>query len=246
MKEILKCGFNEMNIPWDDKKIDMLCTYAKLLVEWNEKMNLTAITEPEEIARKHFLDSASAFCAASIDGKVIDVGTGAGFPGLVLKILKPEIKLTLLDSLNKRLVFLEEVINQLGIDGVDLIHSRAEEGAHQKPLRENYDVAVSRAVARLPLLSELCMGYVKTGGLFLSLKGPAAEEEVESAARAVAILGGEVQNVADVHLPGTDLNHKIVVVKKVRHTPMKFPRKPALISKNPIETCYNIPKKPAK
>ena len=246
MIDILKNGFDELGVPWDDHKIRRLLTYAELLVEWNEKMNLTAITAPEDIARKHFLDSAAALMTGKIDGRVIDVGTGAGFPGLVLKIMKPEIKLTLLDSLNKRLVFLQAVIDRLGIEGVELIHSRAEDGGHNKALRERFDVAVSRAVAQLPLLSELCIPYVKEGGVFLALKGPSAEEEVALAKRAVTILGGEYEGVLDVQVPGGDMDHKIVIIKKVRHTPIKFPRKPALISKNPIETCYNIPKKPTK
>ena len=246
MIDILKTGFDQMNIPWDDDKIRKLCEYADLLVEWNEKMNLTAITDPKDIAVKHFLDSASALTTEKVRGRVIDVGTGAGFPGLVLKIMKPEIKLTLLDSLNKRLVFLQEVIDTLGIEGVELIHSRAEDGGHNKALRERFDVAVSRAVAQLPLLSELCLPYVRVGGDFLALKGPSADEEVDSAKRAVSILGGEFEKVADVHIPFGDMDHKIVAIKKVRHTPIKFPRKPALISKNPIETCYNIRKKPAK
>ena len=246
MIDILKKGFDELGLPWDEHKIQQLVTYAKLLVEWNEKMNLTAITEPQDIAVKHFLDSAAALTTGKIDGRVIDVGTGAGFPGLVLKIMKPEIKLTLLDSLNKRLVFLEEVIKELGIKGVELIHSRAEDGGHNTALREKFDVSVSRAVAQLPLLSELCLPYVKVSGTFLALKGPSAEEEVELAKRAVAILGGDYEGVSDVHIPEGDMEHKIVIIKKVRHTPIKFPRKPALISKNPIETCYNIPKKTTK
>lgn len=181
-----------------------------------------------------------------VEGKVIDVGTGAGFPGLVLKIMKPEIKLTLLDSLNKRLTFLKEVIHKLGIEGVELIHSRAEDGGHKRELRESFNTVVSRAVAQLPLLSELCLPYAKQGGAFLALKGPAADEEIASAKRAITILGGENAGVYNAPVPGTELEHKIVIIKKVRHTPIKFPRKPGLISKTPIETCYNIPKKTAK
>lgn len=246
MNEILKNGLDSLRIPWDDDKIEQLVEYSKLLVEWNEKINLTAITNPSEIATKHFLDSATALCTGKVEGRVIDVGTGAGFPGLVLKILKPKIKLTLLDSLNKRLIFLEDVIQRLGIDGVELVHSRAEDGARRSELRERFDTAVSRAVAQLPLLSELCLPYVKQGGSFLALKGPAAEEEIHLARRAVTILGGAESEVFNTPVPGTDLEHKIIIIKKVRHTPIKFPRKPGLISKSPIETCYNLPKNPAK
>ena len=246
MKEILKNGFDSLQIPFNEKQILQLEEYAKLLTQWNEKINLTAIIEPNEIATKHFLDSATAICTGMVQGRVIDVGTGAGFPGLVLKIMKPEIKLTLLDSLNKRLNFLREVTEQLGIDGVEFIHSRAEDGGHKKELREGFDTVVSRAVAQLPLLSELCIPYVKQGGTFLALKGPAADEEIAAAKRAITILGGDTPGVYNASIPGTELEHKIVIIKKVRHTPVKFPRKPGLITKSPIETCYNIPKKTAK
>lgn len=246
MDKILKSGFDSMGIPWDDKKVSQLTEYAQLLVEWNKKINLTAITEPCEIAVKHFLDSASALCTGRVEGRVIDVGTGAGFPGLVLKIMKPEIKLTLLDSLNKRLLFLKDVIEKLGIEDVELVHSRAEDGGHKKELRERFDTVVSRAVAQLPLLSELCLPYVKTGGAFLALKGPSASDEIAAAKRAISILGGSECEVYNTQIYGTELAHNIVIIKKVRHTPIKFPRKAGLISKSSIETCYNIPKKPAK
>lgn len=246
MIEILKKGFDSLDIPWSDKQIAQLEKYAALLVEWNEKINLTAITEPVDIATKHFLDSAAALTTGMVEGRVIDVGTGAGFPGLVLKIMKPEIKLTLLDSLNKRLNFLREVTSELGIEGVEFVHSRAEDGAHKAELRESFDTVVSRAVAQLPLLSELCIPYVKQGGTFLALKGPAADDEINDAKRAITILGGDNPAVYNAKVPGTDLEHKIVIIKKVRRTPIKFPRKPGLITKSPIETCYNITKKTAK
>ena len=239
MREILQTGFDKMGIPWDDEKINRLEKYAKLLVEWNEKMNLTAITDTEGIAVKHFLDSAAALTTGKIKGRVIDVGTGAGFPGVVLKIMQPEISLTLLDSLNKRLVFLKEVLDTLGIDDVELIHSRAEDGAHKKGYRESYDVATSRAVAALPLLSELCLGYVKPGGSLIALKGPSVTEEAKDAKRAIYILGGEIEKIEDANVPGSDMDHKIIHIKKVRQTPIKFPRKSAIITKSPIETCYN-------
>lgn len=243
MIDILKNGFERLNIPYSDKQLAQLTEYASLLKEWNEKINLTSITEDSEIAVKHFIDSASALTTGKVCGRVIDVGTGAGFPGLVLKIMQPDIKLTLLDSLNKRLTFLKEVTGRLGINDVEFIHSRAEDGGHKAELRESFDTVVSRAVAAMPLLSELCLPYVKKNGYFLALKGPAAEDEVLSAKRAVSILGGETEGISDVEVDGAD--HKIVIVKKVRHTPIKFPRKPALISKAPIETCYKMPKRPS-
>lgn len=242
MIDILKSGFDKLNIPYDDKKLSQLTQYVRLLKEWNEKINLTSITEDSEIAVKHFIDSASALTTGKVCGRVIDVGTGAGFPGLVLKIMQPDIKLTLLDSLNKRLTFLKDVTEQIGISDVEFIHSRAEDGGHKPELREGFDTVVSRAVAAMPLLSELCLPYVKKNGYFLALKGPAAEEEVSNASRAINILGGELDGIADVLIDGAD--HKIVLVKKVRHTPIKLPRKPALISKTPIESCYKISKRP--
>ncbi|MBP3361861.1 MAG: 16S rRNA (guanine(527)-N(7))-methyltransferase RsmG [Clostridia bacterium] len=246
MRQILKDGFIELGLSCSELQLKQLEKYAELLVLRNKSVNLTGITDLREIAQKHFLDSASALCAGAGGKRIIDVGTGAGFPGLVLKILRPELELTLLDSLNKRLDFLRETVDALSLDNVTFIHSRAEDGGHRKELRESFDIAVSRAVAALPLLSELCLPFVSVGGSFLALKGPAAFEEAENAARAITILGGEIKEIADVHVPGTELEHKIVVIKKVRHTPIKLPRKPALISKNPIETCYNITKRPVK
>lgn len=246
MRQILIDGFNDMGLECSELQLNQLEKYAELLVLRNKSVNLTGITDLHEIARKHFLDSASALSSVTVGKRIIDVGTGAGFPGLVLKILRPDLELTLLDSLNKRLDFLREVTENLNLDNVTFVHSRAEDGAHKKELRESFDVAVSRAVAALPLLCELCLPFVSVGGSFLALKGPAAAEEAENAARAITILGGELKEITDAPVPGTDLKHKIVVIKKVRHTPIKLPRKPALISKNPIETCYNIPKRPVK
>lgn len=243
MEDILKNGFEKLNIPYSSTQLEQLGEYARLLKEWNGKINLTAITEDSEIAVKHFIDSASALTTGKITGKVIDVGTGAGFPGLVLKIMCPEIKLTLLDSLNKRLTFLKDVTERLGIKDVEFVHSRAEDGGHKPEMRERFDTVVSRAVAALPLLSELCIPYVKKNGYFIALKGPAAEDEVISAKRAISILGGETEGISDVEIDGA--NHKLVIIKKVRHTPIKLPRKPALISKAPIESCYNISKRPS-
>ncbi len=243
MENILKSGFERLGLDCTENQIESLKKYADLLKQWNEKINLTGITDDSGIAIKHFIDSASALSTGKVGKKVIDVGTGAGFPGLVMKIMKPELDVTLLDSLNKRLLFLEDVIDKTGLQNVNLIHSRAEDGAHKADLRENFDTAVSRAVAALPLLCELCMGYVKVGGYFLALKGPSAEEELKSAARAITILGGKAQEILD--MPIENAEHKIIVIKKVRHTPMKFPRKPALISKCAIESCYNPPKRPS-
>lgn len=241
MNEILLKGFNELNIEANETQINQLTAYAKLLQEWNEKMNLTAICDDEGIAVKHFLDSATALKTDLINGKVIDVGTGAGFPGMVLKILKPDIELTLLDSLNKRINFLKTVAEQINIPA-EFVHARAEDGG--RTMRAQFDTAVSRAVANLTVLCELCIPFLKVGGHFIALKGPSAEDEVLAAKRAVYILGGEICGIYPADIPGYDLDHKIVVIKKVRQTPQQYPRKPGIASKNPIGNCYNLKKKP--
>ena len=242
MEQILKNGFTELGEELSQEKISALIQYARLLQEWNEKINLTAITDDEGIATKHFLDSASALLTDKVKGKVIDVGTGAGFPGLVLKTVRPQIELTLLDSLNKRINFLKEVSSELSLDGIDFVHGRAEDFGVNAKYREKFDTVVSRAVARLSVLAEWCLPFVKQGGYFLALKGPLADEELKEAERAIYVLGGEVEEVFEVKIPFTDLSHKIIIIKKVRHTPPKYPRKPGIAVKSPIETCYNLSK----
>jgi len=238
MREILKNGSVKLSAELDDEKINQLVRYYELLVEWNEKMNLTAITDEFSVATKHFLDSLSAISTGYVKGKTIDVGCGAGFPGLVLKIAKPEIELTLLDSLNKRINFLNAVCEDLGIKNVTTVHSRAEDEARR--MREKFDTVVSRAVANMTVLSELCIPFLKVGGRFLALKGPLAEEELGNAERAIHILGGEVEGIIEADIPYTELSHKIIIVKKVRHTPMQYPRKAGIVTKNPIDSCYNL------
>jgi len=241
MKEILKKGFEDLGIAANEKQILQLIRYSELLVDWNTKINLTAICDDEGIAQKHFLDSSTALLTGFVNGKVIDVGTGAGFPGFVLKIMKPEIELTLLDSLLKRINFLKTVGSDLLVDA-EYIHARAEDGARMH--REKYDTVVSRAVANMTVLSELCLPFLKVGGYFLALKGPLADEELSNAKKAIHILGGEVTDVFSAKIPGTVLNHKIIIVKKVRHTPQQYPRKPGIATKNPLGSCYNLKKKP--
>ncbi len=218
-----------------DTQLEQFNTYANLLVEWNEKMNLTAITEPAEIATKHFVDSLYGLKFLAGKKKIIDVGTGAGFPGLPLKIAKSDIELTLLDSLNKRLTFLTEVKSQLGLDNVTCIHTRAEDGAKTGSLlRESFDGAVSRAVANLSCLCEYCLPYVKRGGVFLAYKGPEVEEELASAQNAIEILGGEVTGVFKYTIPETDITHSVVVITKIKSTPDKYPRLQGKIQKKPL------------
>lgn len=241
MRNILKEGSAELGVSLSERQLDQLEQYASVLVEWNEKMNLTAITEPGEIAVKHFLDCLTPIPTGLIRGNVIDVGTGAGFPGLVLKIACPDISLTLLDSLNKRIRFLQTAAEELDIrENIRFVHARAEDAARQE--RAAYDTAVSRAVANLAALSEFCLPFLKTGGYFIALKGPTAEEEVESAKRAIYILGGEVQEVITCRIPFSELSHKLVVIKKVRQTPSQYPRKAGIPTKTPIDTCYNLKK----
>ena len=207
--------------------------YGHLLMETNKVMNLTAITDPADIAALHFLDSAALLTLEDFrDKTVVDVGTGAGFPGLPLKILEPTIHLTLLDSLGKRVQFLERVCQELGLADVACIHGRAEEFAAAH--RESFDLAVSRAVAALPVLCELCLPLVRPGGKFLAMKSVDSDQELESARHAIEILGGAVSGVRDYAIPGTEVRHRLILVKKVKKTPEKYPRMFAKIKKNPL------------
>lgn len=242
MKNLIINGSKKLNIPLNEKQLSQFLDYADILREWNEKINLTAITDDEGIATKHFLDSLTAFNTGVVKGKVIDVGTGAGFPGVVLKIANPEIELTLLDSLNKRIVFLNDLCERLSIGDVETVHARAEDGGRDRKYRGQFDTVVSRAVARLSVLSEWCMPFLKQGGYFLALKGPLADAELNDARRAVKILGGKIEDVMEADIPFTDLKHKIIIIKKVGQTPLKYPRKSGIATKTPIGTCYNLAK----
>ena len=232
LEEILTNGFAEMGLTLPAEAPARFRRYWELLEERNAVMNLTAITGEAETARLHFLDSAAALLPEPLAGRrVIDVGTGAGFPGLPMKLAEPSISLTLLDSLGKRVDFLSQVCAELGLSDVECVHARAEECATR---RETYDCAVSRAVARLNILCELCLPYVRVGGCFLALKGPAAPEELDEAGRAIAALGGTLERVFEYAVPGEALQHKIVVIRKSAPTPKKYPRRFALIKKAPL------------
>lgn len=211
-------------------------TYYELLIEWNQKMNLTAITGPQEVAVKHMIDSLSCYDREVFkpDCSMIDVGTGAGFPGLPLKIMHPSFRLTLLDSLNKRVNFLQCVVRALGLNGVEVIHSRAEDGSRQKLYRELFDVAVSRAVARLNILCELCLPFVKIGGYFVALKGAQYQQEIDEAKNAIALLGGRLERVQAVKLPDIEDSRAVIYIKKVKPTINIYPRRPGLPEKNPL------------
>lgn len=210
--------------------------YYELLVEWNEFMNLTAITEYDDVMKKHFVDSLSLIQTFDIDREVsvIDVGTGAGFPGLALKIAYPKLKVTLLDSLNKRINFLNEVIKQLGLTDIKTVHGRAEDYAKPGNLREKYDLCVSRAVANMSTLSEYCLPFVKVGGEFISYKSEKTEEELSKAGKAITLLGGKFERSEEFYLPDSDIYRNLVVIKKIKETPKKFPRKAGLPSKEPL------------
>lgn len=226
---------NSAGFTLSDEQLSQFEHYKDLLIEWNEKINLTAITESDEVDTKHFVDSLYGLKFMANAKTVIDVGTGAGFPGLPLKIAKPELSLTLLDSLNKRLNFLKEVTAKLNLDDVTFIHSRAEDGAVcASPLRESFDVAVSRAVANLSVLAEYCLPYVKLGGVFLAYKGGDVEEELANANCAIETLGGEVNGVFSYTIPQTDITHSIVMIKKIKPTPDKYPRLQGKIQKKPL------------
>ena len=234
--EQLKKKSEMLDISLSEEQLQQFLTYYEMLVEINKVMNLTAITEKEEVIDKHFIDSISLNKAMDVTKplKILDLGTGAGFPGIPLKIAYPNLELTLLDSLNKRIKFLDEVIEALSLEGIVTIHGRAEDYAKQASYREQFDICVSRAVANLATLSEYCLPYVKEGGCFISYKSGSVEEELEQSKKAIFELGGKVKEVIAFTLPETDIERTFVVIEKVRKTPKKYPRKAGLPSKEPI------------
>lgn len=227
----------ELSIVLNDKQIQQFEQYYNILVEWNKVMNLTAITEYEEVVEKHFLDSLTIVNAIHVEKieTLIDVGTGAGFPGIPLKIAFPHLKVTLLDSLNKRIKFLNEVIDLLELNDIKAIHGRAEDYAKQAEYREQYDICVSRAVANLATLSEYCLPYVKVDGLFVPYKSGEIDEELKSSEKAVSILGGKVEEVVKFQLPGTDIGRSFVKIHKIKETKKKYPRKAGMPTKEPLK-----------
>lgn len=230
---------DELHIKLSDLQVRQFLMYYEMLVEKNKVMNLTAITEFDEVMKKHFIDSLSLVKAYDLNNAgqeifLIDIGTGAGFPGIPLKIAYPDLKVTLMDSLNKRIDFLSEVIHQLQLNGIDLIHGRAEDYAKPDLLREKYDLCVSRAVANLSILSEYCLPYVKTGGKFISYKSEKILEEIKDAEYAITVLGGQVEQQVSFLLPGSEVFRNLFVVKKCGSTPAKYPRKAGIVSKKPL------------
>lgn len=217
------------------EQLEQFFVYMNLLIEWNKKMNLTAIVEPNEIILKHFIDSITILKEINNNSKIIDVGTGAGFPGVPLSIMNPTLKVTLADSLNKRLIFLQEVVNQLGLKNLEIIHARAEELGQNKKYRENFDVATSRAVANLSTLSEYLIPLVKKDGKIISMKAGGAQEEIETARKAIKILGGKIEGIEEFKLPQTEIERTIILIRKENCTPNRYPRKAGVPSKEPIK-----------
>ena len=235
--ERLQSKAEQLGIRLSEKQLEQFQCYYERLIEKNKVMNLTAITEYEEVVDKHFVDSILLGSVKELSGKkrVIDVGTGAGFPGIPLKIVYPELEITLLDSLNKRVKFLNEVIEELGLTGIQAVHSRAEDLAQDAAYRQQYDICVSRAVANLATLSEYCIPFVKQGGYFISYKSTQIEEELKQAKKAVQVLGGTLEQIETVQIPGTTIERQFVMIRKSGTTPKKFPRKAGTASKTPIE-----------
>lgn len=235
MKELQQKA-EQLNIHLSNRQLEQFQMYYEMLVEKNKVMNLTAITEYEEVIDKHFMDSILLGGIMDLSGgkTLVDVGTGAGFPGIPLKIAYPELQVTLLDSLNKRVKFLNEVIEALGLTGIEAVHARAEEGGQNPDYREKFDLCVSRAVANLSTLSEYCLPFVKKSGYFVSYKSSQIQEELEQAKKAVKILGGNIQEVQSVSLPETEIVRQFVMIQKTGRTPKAYPRKAGTASKTPL------------
>ena len=233
-KEKLITSVDALEITLSEMQLKQFYTYMNLLIDWNKKINLTAIVEPNEIILKHFVDSLTILKYISDGTKIIDVGTGAGFPGIPLKIAKPSIEIVLLDSLQKRINFLEEVIKQLNIEKIKTIHSRVEDFGKDQKYREKFDMATSRAVANLSTLSEYLLPLVKVGGKVISMKGSFIGEELENSKNALNILGGKIEKIEKLNLPNSDMNRNILIINKIKNTPNKYPRKAGEPSKKPL------------
>ena len=233
-KKELKSQCRKIKVDINDEQFLKFYKYMNMLIEWNENINLTAIVEPKEIILKHFIDSLTVCNDINEGCSVVDVGTGAGFPGIPLKILRPDIEVTLMDSLNKRINFLQIVIKELELNGIVAIHGRIEDFGKNKDFREKFDCSVSRAVANLSVLSEYMLPLVKIGGKCICMKGSNVDEELEKANKAIDILGGKLYDVNKFFLPDTDMGRNIVIIKKEKNTPNKYPRKAGIPNKEPI------------
>ncbi len=224
-----------LGVRFSVEQIEQFYKYMNLLIEWNEKMNLTAITEPKEIILKHFIDSITILKYIDDNSKLVDVGTGAGFPGVPLSIMNPTLKITLVDSLNKRLIFLQEVVKELNLKNIEIVHARAEEFGQNKNYREKFDIATSRAVANLATLSEYLVPLVKIGGKIISMKASNAKEEINDAQKAIEVLGGKIEKIEEFDLPKSDIGRTIIIIDKNKCTPAIYPRKAGTPAKEPIK-----------
>ena len=233
-EEIFNTYIKELKIDIEKEQVEQFYNYMKLLLEWNGKINLTAITDPKEVIIKHFVDSLTIEKYIPQGATLVDMGTGAGFPGIPLKIYRNDIKTTLVDSLNKRIKFLDEVISQLNLERIETIHARAEEFGKNKKYREKFDIATSRAVANLATLSEYLVPLIKVKGKCICMKGPDIEEEIKNGKKAIKVLGGNIARIDSFKLPITDIKRTILIVDKVEKTPPKYPRKPGMPAKEPI------------
>ena len=225
----------DLSVRFSVEQLEQFFDYMNLLIEWNEKMNLTAIIDPEEIILKHFIDSITILNKMENGSKVVDVGTGAGFPGIPLSIMNPTLKITLVDSLNKRLIFLQEVVAKLNLKNIEIVHARAEEFGQNKKYRESFDIATSRAVANLSTLSEYLIPLVKVNGKVISMKASEAQEEINEARKAIEVLGGKIEKIEEFNLPQSDIGRTVIIIKKEKQTSAKYPRKPGTPSKEPIK-----------
>lgn len=224
-----------LGVRFSVEQIEQFYKYMNLLIEWNEKMNLTVITEPKEIILKHFIDSITILKYIDDNSKLVDVGTGAGFPGVPLIIMNPTLKITLVDSLNKRLIFLQEVVKELNLKNIEIVHARAEEFGQNKNYREKFDIATSRAVANLATLSEYLVPLVKIGGKIISMKASNAKEEINDAQKAIEVLGGKIEKIEEFDLPESDIGRTIIIIDKNKCTPAIYPRKAGTPAKEPIK-----------
>jgi 16S rRNA (guanine527-N7)-methyltransferase len=234
--ELLREGALQLDIELDQPQLERFSLFTDLLLEWNERFNLTRITDPREIVIKHYLDSLTCLTAIKfpLDARVVDVGTGAGFPGIPMEIARPDLNLGLLDSTRKRLAFLEAAAQELQLGGVSLLLGRAEDAGQDVERREYFDASVARAVARMNVLAEYCLPLVRVGGFALMQKGPDVEEELREAGPAITLLGGELEGVANLTLPHSDAKRNLIIIRKVLPTPSFYPRRPAVVQREPL------------
>ena len=232
--ELMNFYAKKLNIVFSEKQIKQFFKYMNLLIEWNNKINLTAIIEPKEIILKHFIDSLTINKYIEQNKILVDVGTGAGFPGIAVKIYRPDVKVVLVDSLNKRINFLNEVVKELQLENIQTIHSRVEEFKKNKKYRESFDIVTARAVANLTVLSEYLLPLAKVNGKCICMKGSEIEEEINNSKNAINILGGKIEKIDQFKLPDSDINRNIIIINKLKNTPSKYPRKPGTPAKEPL------------